>query len=227
MTLPLEYAIFPLLLILALHLAKHAAPLRGAPQAMIVPLSIRRGLLVWMIDLHRLIEGPGAALDWDAVMRRAAAWEITAPIGEALGLTATVLGTNLPPPAREAASDAIDGRSGLDRAVARLACGSGPISRRFHILCGRVSRSPALLGLERMGEAGRFLFPPASWARRHAPAAGSPLLLRRLLQAARSAGRIGRFLWDLAVHAGARLAPAREAAEGVTAAAPSNTPAEG
>ena len=184
------------LLLLAVHLAKHAGAMAGLPGERLPAFCLERGLVLWMIDLDRLVrDRPG--LDWDAVVRRAQAWEITGPVGCTLSALSTVLDTPIPEaPLRDLRKA---GRPGLlERGTARLARGSGPLSRGFRHLSSRLSRSPAYFGLDRLSGLADYLLPPAAWSRRHAPLKRLPLALRRLAHLFGSMGRLARFAWDLA-----------------------------
>ena len=175
-------------LLLALHLAKHASAVHALPPALLPGRALERGLVLWMLDLDRIVRLRGAAFDWDALLARAEEWEVTAHLGAAVSATATVLGTQVPGVVRRRLL-AADPVSAIERGCARLANGRGPLGRRLRAWSGRLSSSPAFFSLERGIEIGRILLPSARWVQRHGPAPGLPLLLRRGLYAAFTAGR--------------------------------------
>jgi len=175
-------------LLLALHLAKHASAVHGLPPTLLPGRSVERGLVLWMLDLERIVARRGPAFDWDALLARAREWEVSAPLSAALGVTATVLGTQVPGAVRRQLLAAAP-VGALERACARLANGHGPVSRRLRAWSGRLSASPAFFSLERGAEIGHILVPSAEWVRRHGPAPRLPLPLRRLLHAGFATGR--------------------------------------
>lgn len=190
-------------LLLALHLAKHASAIHGLPAALLPGRAVERGLVLWMVDLDRIVAARGPAFDWEALLARAEEWEVSAPLGAALTVTATVLGTQVPGVVRRRLL-AADPVSGLERACARLANGRGPLSRRLRAWSGKLSASPAFFSLERGAEIGRILVPSTAWVRRHGPAPGLPLLLRRGMHAAYTAGRGCGMIAEIAALVAAR-----------------------
>jgi len=190
-------------LLLALHLAKHASAVHALPPALLPGRAVERGLILWMADLDRIVALRGPAFDWDALLARAEAWEVTPHLGAALAATATVLGTQVPGAVRRRLLAAAP-VGALERACAHLANGHGPLSRRLRAWSGKLSAGPAFFSLERGAELARILLPPAAWVRRHGPAPALPVSLRRGLHMAYTAGRGLGMLAEIAALVAAR-----------------------
>jgi hypothetical protein len=191
------------LIILALHLSKHASALQFLPADELPAHALERNLLLWMVDIYRLVDATDDPLDWDEVVRRAESWEVSGPVGTALQAVAQVLKAPIPA-APLAALVRAGGRPAiLERGLARVFVGNGVGSRGLRRLSSRVVSSPALFNLERISGVGSFVFPSAGWVRRHGPWPGGPLPLRRVLQSGRSAMQLSRFFWDLGTRSAA------------------------
>jgi len=185
------------LIILALHLAKHAAALQFLPDDELPAHALDRNLLLWMVDIYRLVESTDDPLDWDQVVRRADSWAVAGPVGGALAAVKKILKAPIPTAPLEALARAGGGPAILERGLARVFVGNGIASRGLRRLSSRVVSSPALFNLERISGVGSFVFPSAGWLRRHGPWPGGPLPLRGVLHSSRSAMQLGRFFWDL------------------------------
>jgi len=112
--------------LMLIHLAAHAA-FHGCAR------------LLWLYDIHRLLQRHGGALDWGLVVERCRRWRLAAAVTEALRQTAVRWGTALPPAAsawvahREGnwpdrlllAHAARDGGSPVVRLVVDLLCTPG------------------------------------------------------------------------------------------------------
>ena len=214
-----------LLILLALHLAKHGTALRGAAPVAVLPRAARRGILLWMVDLHLLIAAHGRTMDWEAIARRLDAWEAVGAVGAVLSQVGAALGTGLPLGA-ERLAEAAPRAPILARAFAALAGGEARAARGFRALSGAMSRSPAFFGLERAADLPSFLYPPRRWVERHAPSPGSPVLLRRAAHTIHAARRLGRLAWDLGACFASRALP-RPGGRRLAVPAAGGTPVQG
>jgi hypothetical protein len=178
------------LLLLTVHLAKHATCLRGLSGPGLTSLCLKESLLLWILDVERFLTR-STDLDWDAVVDRARSWEVAGPVVTALNLVAQVLGTAVPKAPRRELERAAH-RGTAEQLLGRMARGEGPLSRRFRSMHGALLRSPGAFGLYRIPEVMRYLFPPRRWAARHCPLPRWPLPIRRAAHTVRTAGQMGR-----------------------------------